>query len=159
MHRLGLVLLVAALTIATVPVQAQPPLEATKPFGVAFFHPIQYPERGTSVEGIRLNAFYAVNQDLTGVDLGLIVPVNVVEGNFQGVQLGAVNLNRRRSKGLQIGLVNRARTVRGVQFGAVNMARTLDGLQIGLVNLKSRTRKPFPATIPSPVVPLVNWSF
>lgn len=159
MRRFGLVLLVASLTIAAVPVQAQPPLQEARPFGVALFHPVQYPDRGTSVEGIRFNAFYAVNQDLTGVDFGLIVPVNVVEGNFQGVQLGAVNLNRRRSKGLQIGFVNRARRVQGVQFGAVNMAHTLDGLQIGLVNLKSRTRKPFPSAIPSPVVPLVNWSF
>lgn len=159
MRKLGLALLVAALTITTVPLQAQSPLKETKPFGVSFFHPVQYPDRGTSIEGIRLNAFYAVNRDVTGVDLGLIVPVNVVEGNFQGVQLGAVNLNHRRTKGLQIGIVNRARRMRGVQFGAVNMARTLDGLQIGLVNLKSQTRKPFPSAIPSPVVPLVNWSF
>jgi len=160
-RRYAVTLLVSllVLTMVLAPARAQAPGEDAKPFAFALFDPLQFPPRDASIRGVRLNAFYAVHRDLTGVDLGLIVPVNVVRGDFNGVQLGAVNLDHRRAQGLQVGLFNRAETMEGLQFGLVNMTRRLHGVQIGLVNIKQETTKPFPEAIPSPVMPFVNWSF
>lgn len=139
---------------------AQTPGAESRPFGASLFHPVQYPDRSVSIEGIRVNAFYAVNRNVTGLDLGLVVPVNVVERDFQGGQLGAVNLVRGRAKGMQWGLVNRAKTVEGLQLGFINMTGDLYGLQIGLANFKGSTRgQHLPDALPLRFSPLVNWRF
>jgi hypothetical protein len=62
-------------------------------------------------------------------------------GELHGLQVGAVNWlspgetsGTGEGIGVQLGLVNRARTWSGLQVGLVNSATRLRGLQLGLVN-------------------------
>ena len=63
--------------------------------------------------------------------------MNVVKGNFEG---------------LQVGIVNHANFAKGVPFGLVNYVERMQGLQVGLVTV-IRQGGAFP------VFPIVNWSF
>jgi hypothetical protein len=72
------------------------------PFQLALFHPVQLFPKETRVQGLRIDLLYGVNDELSGVDLGL---VNRTTGPTQGLQLGAF------------------------PFGGVNITDSLDGLQ------------------------------
>ncbi|MEZ4241899.1 MAG: hypothetical protein R3F59_38270 [Myxococcota bacterium] len=67
---------------------------------------------------------------------GLAVALGAnVAGGGRGVQLAAVNVTGRRSRGGQVGLVNAARGLGGLQLGLVNAGGDVRGLQLGLVNV------------------------
>ncbi|MFQ5538613.1 MAG: LA_2272 family surface repeat-containing protein [Gemmatimonadota bacterium] len=148
------------------------------PFQVSLLSPIQaFPEED-AVRGLRLSILYGRNMDVTGVDIGLVSHVsrdftgvqwglvgfvegdalgvqsnqfvNIVEGELEGVQIGALNM-ADRGQGLQLSLVSHARNFQGLQIGLVNYAETLKGIQIGLVNIIRSGGV-------LPVMPLVNWS-
>lgn len=70
-----------------------------------------------------------------------------------GLQTGWVTLNESDFTGAQIGLFNKAETLKGLQLGLVNWAERLDGgLQIGLVNYAANSDL-------CQVLPIVNWQF
>ena len=70
-----------------------------------------------------------------------------------GLQTSPINLVDADFTGLQLGLFNRAGTVKGLQLGLVNWAETLDGgLQLGFVNYAGNSDI-------TPWMPLVNWQF
>ena len=70
-----------------------------------------------------------------------------------GLQTGWVTLNESDFTGAQIGLFNKAETLKGLQLGIVNYAERLDGgLQIGLVNYAANSDL-------YKVLPIVNWQF
>lgn len=74
-------------------------------------------------------------------------------GGSSGLQTSPINLVDSDFTGLQLGLFNRADTVKGLQLGFVNWAETLDGgLQIGFVNHAGNSDI-------SPWMPFVNWQF
>ncbi len=157
--------------------------------GLAVFNPVQYPDESFSIRGLRANAVYAVNEDLTGVDLGLILPfnflrgdmtgvqlglynevgnkttglqwgmVNNTKGDVSGIQLGLVNISDGYQKGLQYGFYNQADHISGLQLGFINRTRSLHGLQIGLINMKEEVGPGMPDSIPMKVFPVVNWTF
>jgi hypothetical protein len=82
------------------------------PFQLALFNPVQvFPEK-TNVYGVRLNIIYGNNRELKGVDYG---PVNIVEKETKGVQVGA----------WPFGGVNVSGMLKGVQlagvFGGANL--------------------------------------
>ena len=70
-----------------------------------------------------------------------------------GLQTSPVNFVDADFTGLQLGLFNRSGTVKGLQLGFVNWAETLDGgLQIGVVNYAGNSDI-------HRWMPLANWQF
>lgn len=160
---------------------ASPARAETKPFNLTLWSPAQVFPPTDSVRGVRLNLLYGRNENVSGLELGLVCghvtgdfrglqwqPVNLVEGNFTGWQTGwlysqtrgeflglqssAVNFAGAHAEGVQFGVVNVAESMSGLQFGLVNVATRTDGLQIGIVNvIKSKESWP--------VLPIVNWTF
>lgn len=63
---------------------------------------------------------------------------NYAESSVVGLQVGVINNAQFTDiTGFQVGLFNKAATVRGFQIGLINMAKALHGLQIGLANFNS----------------------
>lgn len=143
------------------------------PIGFSVFKPIQYPSPTQSVRGIRFNLIYGLNRNLTGLDVGLLLPINVVSNRLNGIQLGLYNRAGRGQgiqwgilnsvqddfEGLQMGLYNRSRYMTGVQFGLVNISHHLSGLQVGLANIKGQPGSGWPREVPHRFFPIVNWTF
>ncbi|HUI08234.1 MAG TPA: hypothetical protein VL486_14640 [Verrucomicrobiae bacterium] len=118
-----------------------------RPIQLALVPDVQLVPQEQSITGFRLN-IYGCNQDVTGVDIGL---VHQATGNFKGAQFGIVNKvdgdssgmqlagifseTRARMTGWQVGMGNHAGYMKGVQLGFVNMADDMTGIQIGLVNI------------------------
>lgn len=153
---------------------------SVKPIQISLFYPVQIHDKDVSINGVRFNLIYGVNQDVVGLDCGFIVNklegdltglqsgmvnivegevngyqdgfVNFVKGDFTGCQNGFVNITRGKLVGLNTGFCNFNGGMTGIQFGLVNITETLNGLQIGLVNL-NLSGDPFT------FLPIVNWSF
>jgi len=137
----------------------------TRPIQLALFNPVQiFPEQD-AIAGVRLNLIYSKNRTVSGLDIGLVNHttgspsvgvqwslVGIVDGDFTGLQSGAVSLTKGKMEGLQWGFFNSGGHTSGVQIGIVNVTDTMYGLQIGLINV-IRTGGQFP------VFPIVNWSF
>lgn len=120
--------------------------------GVSVYDPFQYPSRTRSITGVRLNVFYGLNRNLTGLDLGVLSPItlNTLDGRLTGMQSGfynqigkdglgfqwaAMNYAKQSFTGVQLGVGNiTARSVDGMQVGFINRAGTLRGVQIGAFN-------------------------
>ena len=56
-------------------------------------------------------------------------------GYFNGVQISIYNQSTQDMAGMQVGVVNRARSMYGVQIGVLNNAYSLVGAQLGLINI------------------------
>lgn len=160
----------------------------SSPVAFSLFDPVQWPGRANSVTGVRFNVFYAEHRNLTGIDLGLFLPINRVSRDmtgvqwgiyngvdrhgggiqfgainyvgqdFTGLQYGIGNISYGKVKGVQLGLYNQASAVSGLQFGALNVTDSLYGVQLGLGNLKNEPNESFPAS-GLPFFPVFNWSF
>jgi hypothetical protein len=137
---------------------------------VSFIHPLQVYSDDYSVDCFRLDIIYGVNEDVKGVDIGMINEtkhnvhgfewglVNQVKDDFGGWQLGLVNEVHHDFKGFQLGLLaNRTKgscqgfqasvffndaeeDLRGLQLGIVNNTGSLYGVQIGLLNFNDDER-------------------
>ncbi|MDD4052375.1 MAG: hypothetical protein PHR28_10830 [candidate division Zixibacteria bacterium] len=154
-----------ALVVLTTMSIAAPAMAENRPIQLALFAPIQiFPERD-AISGIRLSLIYGKNTSVTGLDWGLVNHttsgvstaaqfglVGLADADFVGWQDNAINIVNGNFEGLQWGLVNYANHAKGLQLGFVNYARTLNGLQIGLVNIIKQGGA-------FPVFPIVNWSF
>jgi len=128
------------------------------------------------ISGLKLNLPYGSNQNVSGLDLGLVsindntaaLQVNLFNRaaeNFAGLQLGLVNVAgasdgisvsffnsvENISRGLNLALINTALEHRGVQIGLVNYTEFLTGFQIGLVNIVTNSTIPF--------FPIINFCF
>ncbi|HNY66558.1 MAG TPA: hypothetical protein PKM41_14070 [Deltaproteobacteria bacterium] len=132
----------------------------TVPFQVTVIHPWQLFPEDASVQGLRINVLYGINESVEGIDYGL---VNKVTRHARGVQLGAfllcgVNMTGD-VEGLQVGGLlgganiaggdvtgvqlsgeivgfNKAEGMDGLQasgFFGMNMAEDLRGVQIALI--------------------------
>lgn len=89
--------------------------------------------------------------EFTGWQSGLVSRVG--GAGSAGLQSGWINLVESDFTGVQLGLFNRAESVKGLQLGFVNWAERLDGgLQIGLVNYAKNSDL-------FPILPIVNWQF
>jgi len=100
------------------------------------------------VRGMALNLVGGVQDDVAGLDVGLL---NTVEKEFTGVGAGVVNLGHGHVRGLQVGLGNTADLslegvqasianqvdgeMKGAQLGMGNFAGKCTGVQIGVVNM------------------------
>lgn len=97
-----------------------------------------YTKGETTALGVQLAGLTNFNLQKThvyGLQLALGLNYNKAASEVIGLQLAAVNLAEFTDVyGVQIGVYNRAHSVRGLQIGLVNVADNLRGLQIGLVN-------------------------
>jgi len=142
----------------------------TTGFQVSLFYPTQLHSDDYSVDGFRWDIFYGVNDDLQGVDIGM---VNKSLGNAHGLELGAVNLVdkgfggfqfslfnevKRDFRGVQLGLIanvtghsfegvqaavffnDAQEEMHGLQIGLINHTGNLQGIQLGLLNFNDETR-------------------
>lgn len=98
-----------AIMILCLPISSMAQSSA-KPIQIALWHPVQIFDEDTSINGVRISIFYGVNQDVYGLDYGL---VNKLKGNIKGSQVGIVNLVEGDMGGIQSGLVNPSRRRRG----------------------------------------------
>ncbi len=105
-----------------------------------------------SAAGVQWSWLYSHTEgEFTGWQSGLVSRIGGADSS--GLQSGWVNLNEIDFTGVQIGLFNKADTLKGLQLGFINWAERLDGgLQIGLVNYAANSDL-------YPVLPLVNWQF
>ncbi|MCH8474661.1 MAG: hypothetical protein LAT55_05470 [Opitutales bacterium] len=140
------------LTLLLVPFLLSVPVSGSeKGFEAALFHPVQIHDENTSITGVRLNVFYAINQDVKGVDLGFIglgrtrgdqVGISwnfigsIVEGDMVGWQTGLYTDVYGDFTGLKGGFINIQRgDMVGWQSGVVNFAHSeFKGLQTGFYN-------------------------
>jgi len=137
---------------------------STRPTQLALVPDVQLVPQEQSITGFRLN-IYGCNQDVTGVDIGLVHQadanfkgaefgvVNMVKGDFSGMQLAGIYSDTKANiTGWQVGMGNHAGYMKGLQLGFVNMADDMTGLQIGIVNIiNSKTNWN--------VLPLINAKF
>ena len=138
--------------------------EATKPIQLALVPDIQLVPQDESIRGLRLN-IYGANQNVTGVDIGLM---HETRGNFGGVGFGLLNIAHGevrglqfsgiysgaddRISGLQVGIVNRSANIHGLQIGLANFADDMTGFQLGLWNeIKNKEQWQ--------VIPIINAAF
>jgi hypothetical protein len=129
--------------------------EQTTEFQASLFYPAQLHPADYSIDdGLRLNLIYGVNENVRGIDIGIVNKangdaggfelgmVNEVKMNFQGVQIGLIaNVTRHSCQGFQAGVYNDAEEdMRGLQLGIVNHAGSLNGIQIGILNFNDDTK-------------------
>jgi len=176
MRKSTIAVLIVIAGLAAAPATAQ----ETKPIQLSLWDPVQIHKNTTSVKGFRFNLLYGVNDNMTGVDIGLVnrttgrlaafqIGFVGMTGELRGWQLNLVNISNGATAGLQgpdavynsavtmtggvqIGLVNRAESFSGLQLGLINVTDTLDGLQIALLNVVGSREK-------WKYLPIVSWSF
>lgn len=122
---------------------------ADSPVNLALFDPVQIVPHDQSIKGFRLNILYGYNQDVLGLDIGIVnraggdmrgiqwIGVGWVEGKTEGVQLGYIaNYTEEELLGGQLGIINYAGAETGISFGFVNWVHTdMMGGQIGALNV------------------------
>lgn len=128
-----------------------PAQEGSRAFELSLWSPVQLGSTTDNVEGLRLNVFYAKNNDLTGLDLGFFglgyntgnvkgVQWNfigsVVDGDMIGWQTGLYTHTKGEFQGLKGGLINlQDGDFYGWQAGFITIADSkVVGLQTGLFN-------------------------
>ena len=105
----------------------------TVPYQASFISPIQTSSTLDSVKGIRYNFISGINNNVSGLDFGMI---NIVEGDQVGLQIGIYNSTFKTS---------------GLQIGFINKTEYLNGLQIGILNFHNEGNLKF--------LPVINFSF
>ncbi len=118
---------------------------------LSLFPPAQIFRESYDVSGLRLSLIYGRNQNVRGLDIGLVnQAVGEAEGlqfgganwagGLRGVQIGAINsADDAESGAFQFGLFNRSETFKGFQCGVFNMTGEMQGLQLGLINFCENT--------------------
>jgi hypothetical protein len=151
--------LILALAIAAVfPIRNAEAL--VSPVGASVIPPLQFPPRGSSIIGARLNLFLGVHESVMGLDLGVVG--NMTDRAFGGVQLAGVfnrnkgpttidfaqiaglvnwNLNTSNIYGLQLAgganINNGRSTLIGLAIAPIGnfaAASAVGGAQIGIIN-------------------------
>lgn len=116
----------------------------------------------TEITGLRLNMVYGENDDVAGLDLGIVGGaasvsglrlnvVNLSDEHSGGVELGLINVAKGEMVGWQCGIYNYAGSMRGFQLGLINRCGELYGIQIGLVNMIESGSVA--------MLPIVSWAF
>jgi hypothetical protein len=127
---------------------AVPAFAKEKPINLSIFPPIAIAKPEDSVTAFRFNLIYGKNTAVKVVDIGLVNQTttglsnglqwgfaNYTQGEFKGLQVAAININKGSVHGLQWGTVNYTENSSGLQLAVVNYARKMDGVQVGVVNI------------------------
>lgn len=151
--------------LMAIPALSTQVLAQSKPIQLSLFTPVQIFDENIPISGVRLSLLYGRSVSVTGLDWGLVNHttsgksmgvqfglVGIADADFVGWQDNAVNVVKGNFEGLQWGVVNYAHYANGLQLGFVNFAGSMKGLQIGLVNIIDSGGQ-------FPIFPIVNWSF
>ena len=141
-----------------------PAAAADKPINLSVFTPVSIAGPEDAVTAFRFNLIYGRNTSVKVVDLGLVNHttsglsnglqwggVNFTEGEFSGIQIATLNLNKGTAKGLQWGFINYAANAGGLQLALVNYAEKIQGVQVGAINIIKEGGM-------FPVMVIANWS-
>ncbi|UVD77681.1 hypothetical protein LIX27_07705 [Leptospira borgpetersenii] len=101
----------------------------------------------TKTEIFRLNLPYGENQNLYGLNVGIVNGVRndlfggqlgIANGahNLIGIQIGAINLTHHKHAGLKIGLVNFGVPLHGLDPNHTHKSETGIGISIGVANFE-----------------------
>lgn len=134
----------------------------TTPLQIGIWPPaLQVVTPEIDVSGLKLNLPYGGNDNVAGLDIGLVSTaknnssiqinafLNLVDEDYAGVQVGLFNLcgdsaglqigllnsTDRVASGLQIAVINSTLEMHGVQIGLINYTQFMTGLQLGVVNI------------------------
>ena len=100
------------------------------PFQAAIWPPVQLFHEAASVCGLRLNLGQGRNENVWGIDAGVI---NTVANRQRGLQAGLLNQSED-AVGVSLGMANYTKQVKGLQAGLLNAARDhAAGLQAGII--------------------------
>ncbi len=91
--------------------------------------------KASTVNAIQVNLFNLVTREFNGIEVGIINKVGNKTGSMMGLQVGAFNMVDGDVSGIQIGLFNIANDVHGLQIGVFNKTVSMRGIQIGVINL------------------------
>ena len=180
MKKLCLFLALVFSSVALIPETA---IAQEKPVQLGLVTPLQIVPEDESVSAFRLCLIYCANENVSYVDIGLVLKTRgkneiiqlsaVGLGNdFSGVQWGwAGNYNTGRLSGVQLGslgnytvsgegvmlagLFNGTEEFGGLQIALVNYTKDLQGLQVGLINIIANGGDIFGL----PIFPIVNFDF
>jgi hypothetical protein len=143
---------------------ALPAAAADKAINLSIFTPVSLAKADDAVTAFRYNLLYGKNTSVKVVDLGLVNHttsglsrglqggfINFTEGEFSGLQLATVSINKGTVKGFQWSGINYAADATGLQLAFFNYAEKLDGLQIGAINVIKQGGF-------LPVCIIANWS-
>ena len=158
MKKLMIAATLAVATLSAVEIKAE---TNWSPVGVGIAAPVQWPWVTSSVYGLRFGGLCGYNNDVYGLDLGVLDFAegttgslaagfaNIVygegyglqaaalnyDGAFYGMQVGALNWANYESRGLVIGAANvNLQDFAGFAIGAVNYAGSASAVQIGAFN-------------------------
>jgi len=175
--------LLLALVFSSVALIPETAIAQEKPVQLGLVTPLQIVPEDESVGAFRLCLIYCANENVSYVDIGLVLKTRgkneiiqlsaVGLGNdFSGVQWGwAGNYNTGRLSGVQLGslgnytvsgegvmlagLFNGTEEFGGLQIALVNYTKDLQGLQVGLINIIANGGDIFGL----PIFPIVNFDF
>jgi hypothetical protein len=100
------------------------------PFQAAIWPPAQLFGEATPVYGLRLNLGQGRNENVWGIDAGVI---NTVANRQRGLQAGLLNQSEDAA-GINLGMANYTKRIAGLQAGLLNAARDhAAGLQAGII--------------------------
>jgi len=178
--KLSLLIALAFSTAAVLPatVEAQ-----TKPVQLGLVTPLQIVPQDQSVGTLRLCLIYCANEDVSYIDLGLVLKTSGKNEGFQfslvglgndftgvqwgwagsyntgdlaGVQLAGLGNYTVGGEGVQLAsFFNGAESFGGLQIALVNYTKDLQGLQLGIINIIANGGDIFGL----PIFPFVNFDF
>ncbi|MFP4164255.1 MAG: CsgG/HfaB family protein [Chitinispirillaceae bacterium] len=106
--------------------------ESADPIQLSFVPPIALVSSDRDIFGFRYNFVLGINQNVTGLDVGLI---NKVNGTMLGLQCGVINI-AQTCNGFQYGTISKAESSESIlQISVLNVSGGITGLQIGLINV------------------------
>ena len=130
----------------SVPASAENPTNdtlTTTPLNLSLFTPVElFPVKPRRVVGLSLNVLYGHEEELWGLQAGMVNSADLL----QGFQVGVANISDGGTGfqaglfqwvdgdlfGVQLGLTNYVRNFSGLQISAGNIATDASGIQVGL---------------------------
>ena len=135
-QRVFVLLAVLAIVLPAAMNQARAEGLHTTPINISLFTPVELvPLKPRRIVGVSLNAIYGHEEQLYGLQAGL---VNHVDSGV-GLQVGLAQWSDGDFSGIQLGLTNYTREFSGIQVAAGNITKRASGIQVSLGSNFSNT--------------------
>ena len=105
-----------------------------------------FAQNGYLANGLAVSGLWNSVNKVNGISFGGLLLNEALQHN--GIQVGGLASSSIIMSGVQIGVLNEAKTMSGVQIGLINKTNKSRGFQFGLWNINERRR-----------LPLINWNF
>lgn len=103
-------------------------------------------QNGYVSHGIAIAGLWNSINKVNGISIGGLLLNESLQHN--GIQIGGLGSSAILMNGIQIAVVNKAKTMKGLQIGVVNRTFKSTGIQIGLWNVNEHRK-----------FPIINWSY